>query len=399
MINVKDVLPILYEHLLDCSYKILPINEISGKLLYNNIFSPISHPPFNKAAMDGWAYHTDTLQDNISLKLHQTTIKAGDIFIGSIAHDECVRIMTGAKVPNNCNAVHRLEYGTQSKEHVHFNQPETSRNIIFQGQNLEEGAMLLPIKILDSKDIAVLSASGIKDLQIAMSPKIGIVSTGNEIKYPSESCEDGYIYDSNGSYLTNICHTLGFDVTFLGIIPDTEEALADFLENNITLYDIIIFSGAVSQGDVDLIPIALQKINVVSYIHGVTLKPGKPFYFGTLDMEEKKCFFGLPGNPISVFVCFELFVKPYIYKCMGYEYQPKIFQIPLDSELIRKDSEREEYIPAKLVQGDHGINVCPLPYKGSSMVTVLPYTEVLICIEEGTKKLNKGDLVDVRFLQ
>ncbi|MGL4367888.1 MAG: molybdopterin molybdotransferase MoeA [Brevinemataceae bacterium] len=397
MIKVEEVLPILNKHFLRSCCQLSSIENTSTKVLCHSITTPIPHPPFNKAAMDGWAYHSDILQGDISLKLHPEIIKAGDDFQDTIVSDECVRIMTGAKIPDHCNAVHRLEFGIESEGYVHFKQKETSNNIITEGQNLQKEEELLPVKVLNSKDIAVLSASGIKTIQTVISPKIAIVSTGNEIKTLSEPCPDACIYDSNGIYLVNICQELGFDAVFLGIIPDTEEALAEFLDNQITSYDIVIFSGGVSQGDFDLIPQALQKINVTTHIHGVKLKPGKPFYFGT--SPNKKAFFGLPGNPLSVFVCFELFVKYYIYKCMGFEYHSKEFQIPLDTDFSRKDSERQEYIPGVLVQGQHGMNVSILPYKGSSMITILPQTEVLVSIPEGIAKLNKGAFVNVRFLQ
>ncbi len=155
------------------------------------------------------------------------------------------------------------------------------------------------------------------------------------------------------------------------------------------------FHGAVSKGDYDYIPKVLDEFGVQTHIHNVAIKPGKPFYFGT---KENKAFFGLPGNPISTFVCFEVFIKNYIYKCMGYDYNAKTFALPIACDYKRRYSERKEFVPAKLIQGENGIKVCPLEYRGSSMTPILPNIEVLMIMETGLSEIKSQELVNVRLI-
>jgi len=386
-------------YLLSLPCETINIKTAFYRVIDHCILATLSQPPFTKSAMDGFAYYSNDLSQSMNKPYKicsDMILGAGQIFNGILAPDECIRIMTGAKVPSCYNAVHRIEYTTLNADQtVSFIKLENSRNIIDKGKNQVQGSVLLTPRILKSFDISLLASSGIATVKVTCFPRIGIISTGDELLSPDQEWNDGCIFDSNSYLLTSFFHSLNIPSKFYGIVKDNEDSLKTTCMQIFKECDIIIFSGGVSMGDFDYLPKILSQLNVQTIIHGVKLKPGKPMYFGYL---ESKAIFGLPGNPISSFVCFELFVKPYLYRSMGIEYQAKEFLVPLTEEYRRKDSSREEYIPAQLIQENGILVACLLPYYGSSMLSVLSEANILIRINIGISQVKKGELIYARFI-
>ncbi|MGL5722432.1 MAG: molybdopterin molybdotransferase MoeA [Brevinema sp.] len=377
----------------------IPLSEALLRVLPSEILASFPQPPFNKSAMDGFAYHTENFEFDPQkvYSIHPKTLSAGEVFTETLSSDQCIRIMTGAPVPTCFNAVQRVEYTKEDKENntVVFTKAESSKNIIKKGQNQELGSVLLTPRVLRAVDIALLAAEGIDPVTVIKKPKIAIISTGDELQAPNQDLREGGIYDSNSYMLAGLIKEAGFEGLSFGIVKDNKNALRAVCEKAFAECDLLLFSGGVSKGDFDFVPEILKEFGVEQIVHSLRIKPGKPLFFGK---RQSQAVFGLPGNPVSAFVCFHIFVKSYLLKCMGLDYTPKELSIPISKNHTRKEVEREEYIPARLISENGVLMADPLPYSGSSMLSVLSKTELLIKIEIDKKNINKGDLVHARFI-
>ncbi len=395
----KEAQELILSHALDFPLENIPIRQAHNRIIKQDIITHFPQPPFDKAAMDGFAYHTDDRNTSAgkSFRVHSQTISAGQVFSGTLAIDECVRIMTGAQIPSGCNAVHRLEFTQENDDGtITFTKNESASNIIVKGQNQAIGSVLLGPRVLKSMDVALLASAGIDTIDVVKQPKVGIISTGDELLEPGQNWKEGHIYDSNSYFLTSALKELNIPCTFYGIVKDNEQALKTACSKALGECDIVLFSGGVSMGDFDYVPRILADLHVKQILHKVRLKPGKPLYFGRL---EKQAVFGFPGNPVSNFVCFELFIKPYLYKCMGIEYKAREFWAPMAQEYSRKEADREEYLCARLTKTQEGqLAIETLPYRGSSMLSVLAEADILIRLDIDKKHLDKGELVHARLI-
>lgn len=382
-------------HILPLEIEQVPLRRSLGRFLAQELFYTVAQPPFDKSAMDGYAYFTqDIAALPPSLKLQEGCVAAGSK-PSTLPEGFCLPIMTGAPIPRGCNAVHRIEYARLEGDTLHFTKKESSRNIIKCGQNAALGSLLLKPMPIGAVELSALASSGYDMLPVAKKIKVGLLSTGSELIPAGQPLPEGGIYDTNSPLLLGLIQSSGAEVCFYGTCPDNKEELLKHLaliqqENN-----IIIISGGISMGNYDFTKSSFEALGVKEVFHGVSIKPGKPFFFG---VNGQKVFFGLPGNPVSAFVCFEIFIKPFIQASMGSQANPKGFLVPLSTPYRRKDASREEYLPAHWVQGVEGLAVEILPYSGSSMLSVLTGTDVLVKIEEGLQELEKGRLVYARFI-
>lgn len=392
------------------------IEQTSGRVLPYPVLSLIDQPPFTKSAMDGYAYNrADSCQEYTIAQ----TVKAGTYRDTPIGSGETVPIMTGAPIPKGTDAVQRIEWTERTQTGVRFTKPETISNIIVKGENCKAGDIILTPRIITPQDIGILAASGYRTVDVSVPPYVAIISTGDELYEPDCSINEhselsalmahaaaslgpAGIYDSNGYQLT--AHTLscGVHAQFLGICKDSPEELAAVLSQALLNFDIVILSGGVSKGDFDFIPAIAKQCGVEPVFHELAMRPGKPTFFGTKDC---KAVFGLPGNPVSTFVNFELLVKPLLYKVMGFSYAPQMLQAVLTKDIKRKGSDRVEFFPVYLnFECNDSKSQCypavtPLPYHGSSMITALAEANALIRIEQGIEHLSKGEKAYVRLIR
>jgi molybdopterin molybdotransferase len=377
----------------------IPLGEALGRALARNITSAIDHPPFDKAAMDGYAY---IMGSNHAAYTVIDAVAAGS-FSGAILKDnEAVRIMTGAFLPAGATGIQRFEWtkdaGTdeQGRPLIAFTMREKITNIIARGENLRKGEILLSPRILHAQDIGILAAGGITKVAVSNRPKVGIISTGDEIVEAGRPLPPASIYDSNGPQLASQAEAAGASARFYGVIRDREEDLRAALRQALADNHIIILSGGVSMGDFDLVPKVLESLGVQPVFHSLKMRPGKPTFFGHTDCTAVFC---LPGNPVSTFVNFEVFVKPFIHGCMGLAYQPAIVRAKIAAPLVRKGSDRVEFLPGVLANGLDGVLATPLVYHGSSMITVLAHAHALFRMELGQDRIEAGEYVDARLIR
>ncbi len=399
-----------------------------GRALPSAIPNLVDQPPFDKSGMDGFAYcpRTEAARDagGPSLRDSETvyrvvrTLAAGSGEGGSLRPGECARIMTGAPLPSGAVAVQRVEwtsfasapagakpesaYAASGKalsgEWVRFDRPETADNIIRRGENLKSGEVLLAPRVLSPQDIGILASSGYATVPAACRPVVAVLSTGDEIAAPGAALPSGAIYDSNGPQLLAQSLSAGCLVRAYGIVKDDEGSLLETLGHALSECDVVIVSGGVSMGDFDFVPASFAKLGVEKIFHGLAMRPGKPTFYGR---RGDKSVFGMPGNPVSTFVNFEVLVRPHLMARMGLGFGPRMLRARLSAPLLRRGSDRVEFLPARLEMrpGEGGMSVAKLTYHGSSMLSALAQADCLLRMEIGVERVEAGEVVDVRLLR
>jgi molybdopterin molybdotransferase len=377
----------------------VPISEALGRVLIRPLTSPIDHPPFDKSAMDGYAY-SEISSDGIYRVVD--AVAAGREAFKSPGSGEVVKIMTGAPVPAGVLGVQRVEWTKNAGKNeadgrfVAFTKAEQLPNVIRKGENLAAGASLLSPRVLCPQDIGILAAAGLARIEAAVRPLVGVVSTGDELSPQGQALTGASIYDSNGPQLMAQARATGALTRFYGLVPDKGKELEEVIGRALDECEVLLVSGGVSMGDFDFVPSTLRNLGVEPVFHKLAMKPGKPTFFGA---RKGTAVFGLPGNPVSTFVNFEILVKPCLCAMMGLDYQPRIAVAVLGEEIERRETDRVEFLPARLVPAAQGFEALPLTYRGSSMITVLAEADVLVRLEIGQERLEKGAIVHARRLR
>ncbi|MEI6386287.1 MAG: gephyrin-like molybdotransferase Glp [Spirochaetota bacterium] len=376
----------------------LPLSEALGRWMPEVQHSTIDHPPFDKSAMDGFAVATGGPGQELPGPWHIVgTVAAGAPAPRKPGTGEAVRVMTGAPVPEGTTFVQRVEFTEMAgPELVLFTEAERGDNLIRRGENLGKGAVLIHPGRLTPAGIGLLASSGFATVAVAKQAIVGIVSTGDELASRGEALGPAAIYDSNGPQLMAQAAAAGALPRFYGIIPDDEEALAAAFGRALDECDVLLVSGGVSMGDFDHVPRVLASLGVERIFHRIAMRPGKPTWFGT---RGKRAVFGLPGNPLSTFVNFEVLITPYLAATMGVPWARPLLSLPLALELSRRGADRVEYLPVRIETQEGRSVALPLGYHGSSMLSVLAYAEGLARLEIGVERVPKGGYVSVGLLR
>lgn len=374
-----------------------------GRFLTAPILSIVDSPPFSKSAMDGFAIAVD--EDNLTgtRLIIQETVAAGDVPKLPVKKGYAARIMTGAMIPECTGSVIRVEFTREISKTdatgvthamVEIIKPEKGSNIILQGENTRKGSVILDKKRINSQDIGILAASGIGTVSVYRKLKVATVATGSELVEPGTQLKPGEIYNSNSHQLGAQLQETGCEHLPLGIIPDTVEAHEEYLGRGLEAADVLIVTGGVSMGDYDYVPETLRSLGTDVLIHGLRIKPGKPLLFGR---KNNTLVFGMPGNPVSSYILYDVLVKPLIYALNGLAYSPVSITGELTDQVGRRSVERHEFRPAMIKRVKRVIMVKPLTYHGSSHLNALQYADGLIQIPAGIKTLDRGAVVDVRL--
>jgi molybdopterin molybdotransferase len=284
-------------------------------------------------------------------------------------------------------------------------QAEDSANVNPRGANLGLGELLIGPRRLGPQDLGVLASSGYARVELGRRPVVGVLSTGDELRAAGEALGPSSIYDTNGPTLAAQALTAGAELRRYGIVRDEPRLLGEALEAGLAECDILLTSGGVSLGDYDYLPGLLVSLGVQEIFHKLAMKPGKPLWFGRRPAapdRRQTLVFGLPGNPVSSFVGFEIFIRPAIAAFQGLDPSARFIRARLGEGVERKDTERVEYRPVRMTgpeRGEGAVGVLPLRYTGSTMVQALAWADGLIRLEIGEARLEKGSSVDVRLLR
>lgn len=364
------------------------LDESLGRILAEDVRSDMDMPPFDKSAMDGYACRRADLGEVLTVV---DTIPAGQVPSRPIGPGECAKIMTGAMVPTGADCVVMVEYTEQpTADTMRFTGGKTEDNICLQGEDLKAGdAVLHGGERIMAQHIAVLASVGCVGPRVACRPRVAVLATGSELVEPSATPGPGRIRNSNSYQLCAQVTAMGAIAEYYGIAQDTAAETDAAIKRGLAKNDVVLVSGGVSMGDFDLVPGILKENGFELLFEKVAIKPGKPTVFGT---GQGKFCFGLPGNPVSTFVLFEILVKPFLYAMLGHAFQPIEMRLPLAERVRRKKTKRASWIPVVIRDG----GVKPVSYHGSAHIHAVCGADGLICLPVGTAELAEGSLVDVR---
>jgi molybdopterin molybdotransferase len=398
MLSIDEALSLVLEHTPVLLGKPRSVFRANGEVLAETITSDIDSPPHDKSVVDGFAIKSsDIAGSNVELSVLEE-VTAGQVPTRTIELGQSTRIMTGAPIPMGADAVVMLEQTENAGNKVRILQRpvKAGQNIMRRGASMTSGQTLLePGKVLRSIEMGLLSEVGRTYVLTIPPPCVGIISTGNELVEPSAVPGPGQIRNSNERLLHGLIVEAGGSPTPAKMARDEPSELSRCIENAL-MFNIVLITGGVSAGVLDLVPNVLAKVGVEKVFHKIDLKPGKPLWFGTKQLcaGHRTLVFGLPGNPVSSLACFELFVRPAIQKMRGL--QPtglKRISARLTCDHQQR-GDRPTYWPAAV----EGERVTPLPWKGSGDLRTLTDANCLAFFPAGEKLFRAGEDVEALLL-
>ena len=366
----------------------VPLIEGLGRVLAEDIFSDIDMPPFDKSAMDGFACRREDI-DSGRLKIIET-IPAGVCPEKTVGRGECSRIMTGGVVPQGADQVVMVEYTEEDNGFVTVTNNTGGKNICYKAEDIEAGDLVMKRgTVITPSKIALLASVGSDPVTVFRRPVLGIVATGSELVEPAEKPEGAMIRNSNGYQLCSQAADAGFQPRYLGIADDTPDAVGRIIDDRSKDIDLFIFSGGVSMGEFDFVPGVLKEKGFDLFFEKVAVKPGKPMVFGR---RKNTWVFGLPGNPVSTYILFELFVKPFCFRLMDSEYIHREARATIAEKITRKKTGRRSHLPVRYSGPGE---VSPVEYHGSAHIGAVAEADGFIAIPEGVSGFEAGDEVKV----
>lgn len=365
------------------------LHEAVGRVLSEAVFSDMDMPPFNKSAMDGFACRKADLGNELEVI---ETIFAGKMPDKRIADNQCYKIMTGAMVPAPADYVFKKEDAQEiAVNKVICIRQSHNNNICYLGEDVRSGDKLLDcFTMISARHLPVLAGAGVTRPAVFKIPEVAVFATGTELVEPHEMPMPHQIRNSNTSQLIGQLAGINIRAHYGGIIADDEQVLERFLKESEERYDVTILTGGVSVGDYDLVPGILEKLGFELLVTATAIKPGKPMVFAR---KGNRYCFGLSGNPVSSFVQFELYVKPFLHRLSGYTDHPEILRLPFGAEFNRSFAGRMNLIPVNV---SPDMEVIPVDFHGSAHIHALSFAGYLMEVPIGVKTIRKGELVHVR---
>jgi molybdopterin molybdotransferase len=387
MLPVDEAQRLVLDRAVPRGAAVCPLGHARGRVLAGDVLADRDLPAFPKSMMDGIAIASG---DSISFMVVDE-IAAGRMPTRAIRPGEAARIMTGACLPDGADAVVPVEECEFDQDRVTIRQtPRQGQHVQPIGREMRLGEVVVPAwTILNPASIGVLATVGCITPIVFPLPTLAVLTTGDEVVEPSNRPGPVQLRNSNGPMLVAQAGPSSAEVRYLGIASDQTHDLKAKITAGLAA-DVLVLSGGVSMGTRDLVPGVLQELEVESHFHKVAMKPGKPLFFGSRGSTQ---VFGLPGNPVSSFVGFELFVRPALRKLAGHR-SPLPVQVTLPlAEAFRHRSDRPTYHPAMIASGEVGETVCPLPWSGSPDLKGLVGANALAVFPAGECEYRAGEAV------
>ncbi len=375
-------------------YRVVALDAALGRVLAQDVVSPIAVPSFSNSAMDGYAFALSSVAETSCLKLVGSAM-AGSPYVGQCQAGECVRIMTGAEIPPGCDTVMMQENCQVDGNKVRLlTTVKQGANIRCAGEDITCASTVFKRgRKLLAADIGVLASLGLTELTVYRQIRVAVLSTGDELKKSSEALTAGDIYESNSYVISCILRRMHIEVIPFGIIKDNQQSIEQAFTAADKIADAVISTGGVSVGDADHTKPALAKLGDIAFWK-VAMKPGKPFAFGRL---ANSYFFGLPGNPVSALVTTHQLVVPALLKLQhanvekALVYQVKT-TVPLKKAIGRQDFQRGILSVDQAGQ----LQVCSTGSQGSGLLTSISKANCYIVLAAEQGNVSAGDLVLVQ---
>ncbi len=389
MIQFEEALNIVQESMVSPETEYVELEECLNRVLGEDVRSDMQMPPFDKSAVDGYACRKSDLAEKLKVI---ELVPAGKVPQRVVGPHQCTKVMTGAPVPEGADVVIMVEDVEATGEgFIRYKKDSVKDNICYTGEDIREGDVLVQKgAVVQPQHIAVMATAGCVKMLVYRRIKVGVISTGDELVEPDVKPGAGQIRNSNAYQLMAQVKKMGAIPDYVGIALDTEASTRDMIKTAFNDNDIVLLTGGVSMGDFDYVPAILDELGVQLKFKSIAVQPGRPTVFGVLG---NKFIFGLPGNPVSSFVQFELLVKPLIHRMTGHVYRPPVLRMPMAKEYRRKRSGRLSWLPVKI---DFEGKVEALDYHGSAHINALTLADGLVSVPIGQTILEKGELVYVR---
>uniref|UniRef100_A0A7C3MFN0 molybdopterin molybdotransferase n=1 Tax=Archaeoglobus fulgidus TaxID=2234 RepID=A0A7C3MFN0_ARCFL len=378
----------------------VPIHLAAGRVLARDVYAITDVPPFDRATMDGYAVRAEdtfTAEEDSPVILKVVgVIEAGKKPEIEIDRGEAAEIATGAMMPKGANAVVMVEYTRRRGDRIEVLKPVSpGENVMYAGSDVMAGELLVREgSRLTHREIGVMAACGIGEVEVYRKPRVAIISTGNELIRPGEKLMEGKIYDVNSYSLAAAVEENGGEAILMGIARDDEAEMRRMIDKALREADIVLTSGSTSAGAGDVMYRILDEFEPGVLVHGIAIKPGKP---AIIAVSDSKPVFGLPGYPTSAMTVFEVMVAPIIREMAGLA-EDEMVKLRANLALKVFSAEgRREYLPVNVVEGAEGYSAYPVSGSYSGAVTAFAFTDGFVEIPENVVMLEEGDEVEVRL--
>lgn len=391
-IHVSEAKRLISENIEALSPIKVPLNEATGLVLAEDIFSITDVPPFNQSSMDGYALNFEGWQEYRKLKIDGVS-QAGPIGSIPLLPQNTRRIFTGAVVPPGADTVVMQEKALAENGELTLSDANLSKglNVRLQGSEAKAGELALEKNsLLTAPALGFIAGLGIHEVQVYPQPSVSIILTGNELQEPGKPLEHGQVYESNSFALNAALKQAGISKIKLFSSEDTLETLTGVLNQAMEQSDLVLLTGGVSVGDYDFVIRAANANGIEQIFHKIRQRPGKPIYFGK---KHRKCIFGLPGNPASVLSCFYEYVLPALGILSNRDTGLKQLMVPLNTSL-KKATGLTHFLKAFY----DGSTVKDLKAQESFRLSSFAKANCLIRLDEDKTEYKEGDLVEIHIL-
>lgn len=394
MISFEEARKIFLETNLPKRKEAIPLLDSRGRVLAETLEAPWDFPRFTNSAMDGFAFQqSEELETGSQLRCIGESA-AGKVFKGELKEGECIRISTGAVLPDCCDTVIPREKVEDQGEVIVLNEvPRKGFAVRQKGEDVQQGSELVRKgSVIGPAEIGFLSMYNIPTISVWSKPRVSVLTSGEELRLLGESLEESQIIGSN---LYSTCAALeqwGCEVKNFGISADDPDAFQELLLEAVQWGDLIISSAGVSVGDHDVVPLVTERVGANRKFWKVSVRPGKPTLFCVLN---NKPYLALPGNPVAVMVGLELFVRPLLRKYFEFDLViPKLESLQL-AEDLKPDLNRHFFAVGEMIHDQSGLAVKGLPHQSSGNLSNMVRGDCLLSLKPNTEALKKGDLVQV----
>jgi molybdopterin molybdotransferase len=395
MLSVAEALDLIRQSVVGLEPETVSLAESLGLTLAADIVSGLDSPPFDKALMDGFAVRSSDINGEAILLDVVEEVMAGSVPSKSVETGQAIQIMTGAPMPVGADAVVPIEQTEPADGQVTIRASVTAgASVLGQGASIRSGECVLKAgRVIRPQEVGLMAELGCHSVVVRRRPRVAILATGDELVPVHEKPGPGQIRNSNESMLTAQIDQAGGEPVPLGIAKDNREHLALGISLGLQA-DMLLLSGGVSAGKLDLVPSELASAGVREIFHKVNVKPGKPIWFGVLEAEGRTVpVFGLPGNPVSSMACFELFARMGLECLVQSESKKRSRWLPLQADASPNRS-RPTYHPAKLVVCDGETSVATVDWVGSADLRCTVEADGMALLPAGDTVMPTGTVVE-----
>ena len=398
MISVAEAIQIVKQHTRSLPAEHVRLEDALNRVLAEDIVADSDLPPFDRSQMDGYAVRAeDTTEAPVRLRIVGESA-AGNGWHHELKEGEAVRIMTGAPVPAGADSVQQVELAHELKDRTVvelLESVESGKSIVKRGAEIQAGETVLQRGArINAAMMAVLAAFGYAQVSVGQRPRAGVLATGSELVPVSEKPGQDQIRDSNNYSIAAYAELAGALTERFPLARDETSVLRDQIAAAAEKCDVVVTSGGVSMGVYDVTKAALHELDAEIFFERIALRPGKPTVFARLP--NGTLVFGLPGNPVSVAVTFNLFARTALLAMQGVTEPALKYETALLARSVKGNVERESYLPAQLTTNDDGELIAfPLKWGGSSDFVAFALTTALLIVPAGSRTIEANSLVRV----